>query len=234
MSTLIDFPCGCSASELFSNRLEATLQEMNLSEAQQLSISVTQSEETSTTVGIIEADESAKTTPKLLLNDDDEIENINDVIDNPNSLLDPTTNVTDNSTIPLRIIIPIEHVHFDENSQTYFKYEHIILRSDDQNYHEHFNAVGETLIDIKSDRLQNFTENMFVGNNSLSDIKKLSDGKILINYLGFAYKVYKQRGENFYEILPLEYDVVQHSPYRQLFGVKQHYQQLNKWLNYAL
>lgn len=207
---------------------------MNLNEEQQFTKSVTESEETSTTIELIEIDETSKSTPKILLNEDDEIENINDVIDNPNSLLDPTLNVTDNSTIPLRIIIPIDHVHFDENSQTYFKYEHIILRSDDNNYHEHFNAVGETLIDINSDRLQNFTEKMFVGNNSLSDIRTLSNNKILVNYLGFAYKVLKERGENFYEILPLEFDVIKINPFRQVFGVKQHYQQLNKWLNYAI
>lgn len=206
---------------------------MNLNEEQQFTNSVTQTEETSSTVEISEIDETTKTTPKILLNEDDEIENINDVIDNPNSL-DSISNLTDNSTTPLRIIIPIDHVHFDENSQTYFKYEHIIFRSDDQNYHEHFNAVGETLIDINSDRLQNFTEKMFVGNNSLSDIKSLGNEKILVNHLGFAYKVYKERGEDFYEILPLEFDIIKSPPSRQLFGVKQHYQQLNKWLNYSI
>lgn len=190
-------------------------------------------EETSTTDYTSTVETS---TTNILLNDDDEIENINDVIDNPNSLLDSSSNInmTDNATIPLRIIIPSEHVHFDENSQTYFKYQHIILRSDDNNYHKHFDGDGETLLDINSDRLNNFTEKMFVGGNTLNDIKSLSNEKILVNRLGYAYKINKERGENFYEISPLEFDVVQKAPFRQSFGVKHHYQQLNKWLNYAI
>lgn len=188
----------------------------------------------STTNNYAETDGNSTTT-KILLNDDDEIENINDVIDNPNNLLESSSNSSDNSTIPLRIILPSEHVHYDNESQTYFKYQHIILRSDDNNYHEHFGEESESLIDINNDRFQNFTsEKLFVGNNSLDDIKAMSNGKILLNKLGFAYKIHKERGENFFEIEKLEYDVVKVPPFRQMFGVERHYQQLNKWLNFSL
>lgn len=190
----------------------------------------------STTTAIETITELDEISTKLLLNDEEDIENINDLIDNANNLnpLSSNSSTTENvTTLPLRIIIPSEHVHFDDKSQNYYKYEHIILRSDDNNYHEHFNDV-ETLLDIDSERLGNFTGKIFVGNNSISDIKSLSSEKILVNRFGYFFKLAKERGEKTFEITPLEFDVIKVPPYTQIYGVKQHYQQLNKWLNYVV
>lgn len=189
-----------------------------------------------TTITPTNSDESSSTV-KILLNDVDEIENINDLIDNANNLNEtPNLNGSESDLTPIRFIIPAPHVHFDENSQIYFKYEHIILKSDDQSYHGHLEGATDTLIDVESDLLRNFTEKMFVGNNSMSEIKNSeSEGKILANRLGFFYKIIKERGEGvFFEVAPVEYDVIKVPPFRHLQGVKQHYQRLNKWLNYAL
>lgn len=155
------------------------------------------------------------------------------MIDNANNLNSLSLNGTENETLPLRIIIPTDHVHFDSKSQNYYKYKHIILRSDDNNYHEHFNDV-ETLLDIDNEGLGNFTGNIFVGNKSINDIKSLSSDKILANRFGYFYKLEKERGKNIYEISPLEFDVIKDPPYTQINGVRQHYQQLNKWLNYVI
>lgn len=212
-------------SETLTYQIGSNNNESNVSDPDELEITTT------TIETITDLDE---TSTKLLLNDDEDIENINDLIDNANNLNPLLSNSTENvTTLPLRIIIPSNHVHFDDKSQNYYKYEHIILRSDDNNYHEHFNDV-ETLLDINNQRLGNFTGKIFVGNNSISDIKSLSGEKILVNRFGFFYKLAKERGKKTFEIAPLEFDVIKVSPYTQIYGVKQHYQQLNKWLNYVV
>jgi hypothetical protein len=234
LSSIVDLPCGCPATELFSNRMDEIFSEpltyLGITNTENMS----STEDVESTTALLETiTELDVTSTKLLLNEDEDIENINDLIDNANNLDSLSLNGTDNMTLPLRIIIPSEHVHFDDKSENYYKYEHIILKSDDNNYHEHFNDV-ETLLGIDNKRLGNFTGKIFVGNNSISDIKSMSGEKILVNRFGYFYKLSKERGEKTFEITPLEFDVIKDPPYTQIYGVKQHYQQLNKWLNYVV
>lgn len=239
LSTLVDLPCGCPASEFFTNRLDeiiaesmslqfgTTENENNLSNSDE--IESTTLTTTTEIIGELEA-----TSTKLLLNDDEDIENINDLIDNANNLSPLSVNASDNMTLPLRIIIPSDHVHFEDKSQDYYKYKHVVLRSDDNNYHGHFNDDIEILLDVDNEKIKNFTGKIFVGNNSISDIKSLSRDKILVNRFGFFYHLSNERGEKTFEIKPLEFDVIKVSPYTQIYGVKQHYQKLNKWLNHVV
>lgn len=229
MSTIADLPCGCSATELFSNRLDLQFEEI-LGKTIENDENNSSTEEISTTTESIS--DGLSSTTKLLLNDEEDIENINDIIDNPNSLTPLFTNGTD-SVLPLRIILPVSHVHFDNQSQNYYKYENVIFRSDDNNFHEHFDQV-ETLIDIEDERIKNFTGKIFVGNKSIDDIKSMSDGKILANSLGFFYTLNKKKNDKISEVIPLEFDLIKVPAFSQIYGVKQHYEKLNKWLNYEV
>ncbi|KAG5682398.1 hypothetical protein PVAND_011751 [Polypedilum vanderplanki] len=222
LSTILDLPCDCS-SEFMSN----TFDEID----PQLTMRVTERIE-SNTENILTMKSTIRVTSDSEEND---IENIEQLLDNANNI-NESISKTENSSLPLRIIFSSPHVHFDNESNHYLKYEEVIFKSDDENYHMHFNSP-DILLDIFDERLLNFTENnIFVGNISFNNIKsQFPNKKILVNRLGYFYKVLNNmHDESIYEIMPLEYDIIRDSPKIQIFGVKHHYKQLNKWLFYKI
>lgn len=220
VSTILDLPCECH-SETNADKIDATLERLFMqTQAFTTEISTVISETTEQAPGMLSGFENA---------DEEDIENIENLLDNPNSI-NETFNGSENITLALRIILPSVHVHYDNFSKNYYKYDEIVLKSDDENYHQHYDS-GDVLLDISDERMQTYTDKIFVGNNSLTDIKEQTPNKILVNRLGYFYEILNNdANESLQEIAPLNFDVIQVAPSIQIFGVQQHYKQLNKWL----
>lgn len=234
ISALIDLPCGCPSSEFASNINE--LPPDNQTESS--------SEETSSTQHFTVESATEETTfmpniPVIDL-DTDDVENIEDLLDVSNRL---TNSQRDSSemVLPLRIVIPSVHMHFDNKTQNYWKYDQIVLKTDNATYHNHLNQ-GEMLIELHDERwsLDNITNRdarLFVGNKSLHDIQATAQAdKIFIDRVGKSYKIQNELvgSENVYEMIPIDFDIEKVTPYQQVFGVRHHYEQLNRWLMFKI
>ncbi|KAL7018583.1 hypothetical protein ACKWTF_010817 [Chironomus riparius] len=226
ISTIIDLPCECPASEFSSNKIDSIYL---LNEA--LADNLKEVTDTTTTSYTSTTDDIKTST-----NDEfgaEDVENIEALLDNQNRV-DESLERSENFSVPLRIIIPSVHVHYDESSHNYYKYDEIIYKSDDESYHNHYDS-GDKLFDISDERLQSFNDKIFVGNNSFNDIKEqFSDSKILVNKFGSFYKILKKLNDNVYDVGRVEIDVIKMPPTIQIFGVQHHYKQLNKWILYKI
>lgn len=237
ISAIIDLPCGCPSKEFASNIFDATVQtetqtEVNVEEQKARTTTRDFSEEsTSETV-------SYSNVPVIDI-DTDEVENIEELLDNVNSLNHSPGNL-DDMNLPLRIVIPSVHMHFDEKTQSYWKYDQFVLRTDNESYHEHLQN-GEMLLEIRNDKwnLQNITslDEVFVGNRSFNYVLGVAKTeKIFVDRLGKSYKIHKQLvgTSNVYEMVPVEFDIVKSDPFQQMYGVRHHYEQLNRWLMFKV
>lgn len=227
ISSILDLPCGCPSSQFASNMMEIA------TEIQTETESSTDSEPT-------------QETSTLMMNipvidiDTDEIENIEDLLDNSNSLNHSQQESSDYE-IPLRIVIPSMHMHYDNKTQNYWKYDQIVLMTGNQSYHDHLQN-GEKLLEIQSDRrnFENITEidaKIFVGNRSFSDIQAVAQSKqVFADRLGKSYKIHKEfiSGEKFFELVPVDFDIVKVNPVQKIYGVRHHYEQLNRWLMFKV
>lgn len=172
--------------------------------------------------------------------DTDEVENIEDLLDKANSLHVSGKNSEDNG-LPLRIIIPSVHMHFDNQTDNYWKYDQFVLKTGDESYHQHLQQ-GENLIEVGNDKwnllnITNISSTILVGNKSFSDIKVSAKAdKIFVSNVGRAFKINKRilDTENVFEIEPVDFDVVKVSPLNTEQGVRHHYQQLNRWLLFKI
>lgn len=233
ISTIMDLPCGCLSNEFASN----------------LGVIDTQSEsefedyETSSDISTYSSPQTSSTLEEkfpVIDIDTDDVENIEDLLDNSNTL---NHSHFENGyyEIPLRIIIPSIHMHFDNKSQMYWKYDQIVLKTDNQSYHDHLQR-GEQLIEISKTKwnLSNITsidERIFVGNRSFNEIQSLAKSdKIFVSRQGKSFIIDKELvdGEKMYELSPIEFDVTKVSPVQKIFGVRHHYEQLNRWLLYKI
>lgn len=236
ISTIIDLPCGCPSEEFASNVFDGTTGIENQTEnvdsrdestPQQFTDETTTETLSNTNIPVIDIET-------------DEIENIEDLLDNVNSL-NQSPNDSVEMELPLRIIIPSMHMHFDSKSKSYWKYDQFVLKTDNKSYHSHLRG-GEKLIEIDSDfvDLQNMTRmdsKIFVGNRSLQDIRAVAQvDKIFIDRLGKSYKIQKEflGIENVFEISPVDFDIIKVTPAHQVYGVRHHYEQLNQWLMFKV
>lgn len=236
ISTIIDLPCGCPSEEFSSYIFDGTTDLLeNLTEVDFKSESTLQQcTEESTT------ETTSFSNIPIIDIDTDEIENIEDLLDNANSLNESPHDLTE-MELPLRIIVPSVHMHFDSKSLSYWKYDQFVLKTNNQSFHEHLQN-GESLIEISSDfvDLQNMTRmdsQIFVGNRSLQDIQSVAKvDKIYIDRAGMSYKIQKELlgGANVYEISPVDFDIIKVAPFHQVFGVRHHYEQLNRWLMFKV
>lgn len=229
ISTIIDLPCGCPLHEFASNVVEST-SETN-----------TEDDRSSTDYPSESTDETSSLTNIPVIDiDTDEVEHIEDLLDNANNLNDSDGESSD-FQLPLRIVIPSMHMHYDNQTQNYWKYDQIVLKTGNQSYHEHLQH-GEKLIEIRRDRwnLENITSinsKVFLGERSFSDILNIArTEKFFIDRLGKSYKIHKKfiGREDFYELVPVEFDIIKVTPFRKIFGVRKHYEQLNRWLMFKI
>lgn len=239
MSTIIDLPCGCPSEEFASNLVDdfltTTESHTEISfEDETLGESTTDSNYSSSSTM------SFSNVPVIDI-DTDEVENIEDLLDNSNALNNSNESGNSDFALPLRIIIPSIHMHFDNETQQYWKYEQFVLKTGNQSFHDHLQN-GEKLIEIRKDRwnLPNITsidEKIFVGNRSFHDIQKLAKSdKIYVDRIGKFYKILKELvgTGSVFELVPIEFDIVKVAPMQQLFGVRHHYEKLNRWLMFKI
>lgn len=238
ISTIIDLPCGCSPDVMSGYKeFESATEQTRADDDNETEDGSTMS---STFESSTALESTSLTSVPVIDIDTDEIENIEDMLDNSNALSQSREDLSD-VELPIRIIIPSVHIHFDEESQNYWKYEQFVLKTGSQSFHEHLQG-GEKLLEIKEAgaSLKNVTTvdaKIFVGNRSLNDIKQLAKAeKIFVDRSGKSYAIGKALVSiaNVYEIIPVEFDIVKDSPTHQMFGVRHHYEQLNRWLQFKI
>ena len=241
MSTIIDLPCGCPAEEFASHLFD----DSHTTESQTDNLFENSNINNVTEIGDSTADATNSASTITFLNapvidiDTDDVENIEDLLDNSNALITSNEDGNSDFELPLRIIIPSVHMHFDNKTQTYWKYDQFVLKTGNLSYHDHLQN-GEKLFEIKINQSNiniNIDEKIFVGNRSIKDIQKSSSSdRIFMDRSGKAYKIHKEIVgiENVCELIPVEFDVVKMAPVQQIFGVNHHYQQLSRWLLFKI
>lgn len=190
---------------------------------------------TGTTDSII--GEKIVTTPNDF--DLDDIEDIESLLDNINTL---NNNYTAASTIsmPMKIIMSTVHMHYKNDTNTYWKYDNTVFKTSDSQYHEHL-GPGDMLLEIRSNKSSIFNDSLtnntqiFVGNRSISDIHNIANAqRIFVNRQGMFFKVSKNFMDGSSELVPIDFDITQVTQAKHITGVKGHYDQLRKWLVWRL
>lgn len=235
LSCFFDLPCGCPANEFISSKL---------------------AEDKSAEYRDETAEEYNEVERKIVPIEDfdvDDIENIEEILHNSNSL----TGTGNRSTfvleelIPLKIVIPSLHVHFDNRTSTHWLlYEDIVIKMGSHNspYH-HFhqkdgvrvfevrgnytstgnNTQNNNLKSISSVNLTQSDSEMFVGNRTIKDIWTIAQSdQIFIDRNGRTYKIEKEIPNGF-EVTRVDFDVVRTRQFHQNYGTREHYEQLKKW-----
>ena len=240
MSTIIDLPCGCPSEEFASHLFDGYYTTENQSD-----ILFDDENTDNSTEGISTADAAYSSSTMTFANapvidiDTDDVENIEDLLDNSNALKREKQDRKFDFDLPLRIIIPSIHMHFDNKTQNYWKYDQFVLKTGNPSYHDHLQN-GDKLFEIKRNQTNfdiNIEEKIFVGNRSIKDIQKTSKSdKMFMDRSGKTYKIHKEIVgiEKVYELIPVEFDIVKVAPTQQIFGVKHHYEQLNRWLMFKI
>jgi hypothetical protein len=190
-----------------------------------------------------------------LIDETDEIENIEDIINISNSVSsensstfdhDDDNNVEEN--INLRIILPTLHVHYDNKTSSFWKYEDILLRNGaHKSPYKHFHLKrGVKVLEMRRERgrtnhmssiLGNLTSQSdfmmtFVGNRTMNDIHTIAKSdQIFMDRYGKAYKKTKEIASGTIEIEPIDYDITKKSFVNSEPVTRHHYEQLNKWKN---
>lgn len=189
---------------------------------------------TGTTDNII--GEKIVTTPNDF--DLDDIEDIASILNNINTL---NYNYTVASTIsmPMKIIMSTIHMHYKNETNTYWKYDNTVLKSSDSQYHEHL-GPGDLLLEIRSNQSSIFNESknhsqIFVGNRTISDIHNIANAeRIFVNRQGMFFKVLAHFIDGSSELVPIDFDITQVTQTKHTTGVKGHYDQLRKWMLWRL
>lgn len=148
---------------------------------------------------------------------------------------DDTATVSDDDfAIPLRIILPVEHVHHDPIKDSYMKYNYIILNTGDESFHGHHVVAN----DDASEEVQR-VEDVTDYHSLLNEI----DGggtELYVNRAGQIYQLLKRyQVENvgeFNEVTLLETDIVRDeptiTPINKQANLQKHYDQLVQWLTW--
>ena len=232
-------PCGCPSYEFFSNINDVSVETQNETQTEaNLATEMSSQDFTEESTSYF-ATSSLINVPVIDI-ETDEVENIEDLLDNSNNMNQKPRDSIE-MTLPLRIIIPLVHMHFNNQSQNYWKYDQFVLKTDNQSYHGHLQD-GERLLEINKGQanLQNVTSiesKIFVGNRSLHDIQTVAKtDRIFIDQSGRTYKILKELigAENVYEIIPVDFDIVQVTLSNKMSGVRLHYEQLNRWLMFKV
>lgn len=232
MSTIIDLPCGCPSDEFASHLVDYTTEN-------QLETSY-EDDNFDNSTGDFSAHKSSTriySNAPVIDIDTDYVENIEDLLDNSNFLNESSRRKNSEFDVAMRIIIPSVHMHFDNKTQNYWKYDQFVLQTGNQSYHDHLQN-GEKLFEFIKDQLNDTItdEKIFVGNRSIKDIQKIvKSDKIFSDQRGNFYKIHKELvgRDNVYELVPIEYDVVKLN-HLMMFGIKKHYEQLNRWLMFKI
>lgn len=166
--------------------------------------------------------------------DGDDIEDISNVLNS--SLLQMMQVEKDQGfLIPIKIIIPSLHMHYDKENDKYLLYENVVFKTDDSEYHEHAPQNPVALLnEVKSDDVSKL-QNSSLALNLKTIFKKAKSDKIYMNSYGNSvFKILKSY--NYSKITELDYvdfDVEKTSAVLDVKrDVKKHYELLKKWLGW--
>lgn len=147
---------------------------------------------------------------------------------------DPEYPSDDNYSIPLKIILPVEHLHQNSIDETYSKYNYIVLKSDDSDYHEHL--TQDPPIEFE-DVLKDDDLNAKEWLNSLGEEGK----ELYVNQGGQIYQLLKEyyiegQRDSFKEVELVETDIIRDEPkitdLAKETDIRRHYEYLVQWLTW--
>lgn len=168
---------------------------------------------------------------------DEDIEDIRNMLDLYKFENDKNSSNED-YVIPLRIIIPAAHIHYDkENNNSHEVNEYIVLRTDDVDYHEHIaNHPKTTLHEYKPDDSE-ANVNFNIGKKTISEVAEKVNGPVFVNKeRTLIYKIFKSYNVTvsmaFDEVESIDFDIEKQTDTKIERDVKSHYELLKKWLSY--
>lgn len=71
--------------------------------------------------------------------------------------------------IPMKIILPVEHMHHADDNSTYTKYNYIVLMMENETYHEHLASDPGEILEIDQSQLPTTTPQTFIEVESMED-----------------------------------------------------------------
>lgn len=142
LSGIYDVPCGaCNSLASVTDSMRLTTESISATSFNSIaSTSATNDQSTS----------DGSTITSVATNDFSLIEN--EIPKRPTVQANATDKDNDNSSdyssylIPLKIILPVEHVHKTNDNHSFSRYNYILLKSDDPSFHEHINTDNSDLL----------------------------------------------------------------------------------------
>lgn len=222
LSCFFDLPCGCPPTDTLS------IEDLEASDYDETNENIFESEST--------------TTPRIPLidTDTDDIENIEDIVNNSNSVNSGITTKAEHENSQLRIIIPSLHIHYDNKTSSFWKYDEIVLSYGAQksSYHHFHLKRGERVVELRQETnnmssiIGNLTKadsGIFVGNRTMKDIHSIAKSdQIFMDRNGRAYKISKELLGTF-EIVRINFDIEYSQSLNKISATRVHYERLNKW-----
>ncbi|XP_055716773.1 selenoprotein P-like [Phlebotomus papatasi] len=158
--------------------------------------------------------------------------------------------------IPIKVILPVEHIHHFGNQSTFTKYNYIVLRTDNTTYHGHLNSDRGEKLTIDQNAVngggyypteyQEITTTPPQDNFEEENLKEFEEEKLIfVNDKRDQYqkvKTYKIPSDNgqvtFDEVSPVigefEEFVSEVNSTQDLKQMDDHYEKLLQWLDYTL
>lgn len=140
----------------------------------------------------------------------------------------------DNYSIPLRIILPVEHLHYNSAEETYSKYNYVVLNTNDQSFHGHLeDDEPSEMENVLNDKESNAQELL----NGLDEQAK----ELYISQTGQIYQLLKEyyvkgQREGFKEVALLDTDIIRDEPkitnMNKVTDIRRHYEYLVQWLTW--
>lgn len=175
---------------------------------------------------------------------DDQIDNFNDPeqfaqfqsqLDWGDQEEDLNDSENDTYNLPLRIIIPSEHVHRNALTDFYTKYNYIVLKAGEDNDANHDHLSSDTTDELR--KLEPDDPELIKAQR-LVDTSNSTD--LYVNQMGQIYALLKEYHENHVgdlnEVSLLETDVYRDEPknlsLKEIIDLKRHYNLLIQWLNW--
>ena len=170
-----------------------------------------------------------------------DIEELEEFFKNSSESFWNQTDMDEFNNYPMKIRLNMMHVH--EENDVYFRYDEIVLLSENQEYHEHTSEALENLTHLEIPTNKSLSELKFHDQN-LNDILATAETQnhslILQSEGGKFYLIVKHYNftpnVHYDEIKFLEVDIkkVVHEPATKRRDSKKHYDRLKEWLTWEL
>lgn len=175
-------------------------------------------------------EESIENTEEMGSGDEGDIEDITNLLNSTNSM---ENNLDDEFLMPIKIIIPALHIHYDNETDKYLIHERVVLKTDDANYHEHIPLKPfESLMEVK---LDDIPSSQNTSNSMDSLFQRANSTKLYLNsHRNLVYRILKNyNSTGILELEFLEFDLEKKTSILELKkDVKKHYELLKKYLTW--